>query len=240
MGGRAPSYPGMGRVGMLDLLRGLSLVLMVVYHFFYDLTLYCGFPKSVMFHPFINFLQLVFASLFVAMSGATTVFSKSCAKRAVRLLAAAGVVTLATWFFNHQVFVRFGILHFLGVASLIGGLFLRFPALQKVHPFVWLGLFVVSRHLLSGIFPIPHLWMLGIRDAAFSSSDYFPILPWIFMYALGIWFGGKVKSGALPAWFYSVRQVQLQWVGRHPLWIYLLHQPVCMGITLLIARLMGR
>ena len=51
----------------LDVLRGLSIVLMVFYHWGYDLVLYGLIPAWVLYNPLLDALQLLFASVFVAM-----------------------------------------------------------------------------------------------------------------------------------------------------------------------------
>lgn len=44
----------------------------------------------------------------------------------------------------------------------------------------------------------------------------------------------------MPSWFYRVRLPFLEKVGSHTLIVYLLHQPVCMGLTLLLVKLCGQ
>ena len=100
-------------------------------------------------------------------------------------------------------------------------------------------LFFLFRWLLSPTYDIPHLWWLGIRQPSFSSGDYFPLLPWFFMYLFGVWLGRAAAAEKLPAWFYRLRCPFLEKVGSHTLWIYLLHQPLCLGLTLLLVRLLG-
>lgn len=39
----------------------------------------------------------------------------------------------------------------------------------------------------------------------------------------------------LPAWFYEIRCAWLAYIGRHSLIIYLAHQPVILGVMLVIA-----
>ena len=71
-----------------------------------------------------------------------------------------------------------------------------------------------------------------------SSSDYFPLLPNLGYFFVGIFLGRtlyaekrslmpKVNSSAAPIRF-------LSWCGRQSLFIYLLHQPVLYGVIYLL------
>ena len=230
-GGKAARYSG------LDALRGLSILLMVLYHLGYDLVLYGLLPAWVLYNPLLDGLQLLFASVFVAISGAASTFSRSNVRRGLRMLACALAVSAVTFWFDPQEAVRFGILHFLGTAALLYQLLLpllrRFPP----HPVLCLVLFFLTRQLTKPYYGVHGLWWLGFRRPEFSSADYFPLLPWFFLYLLGVWLGGRIKQGRMPPFFYRLRQPFLEKVGRHTLLVYLLHQPVCMGLTLLLVKL---
>lgn len=225
------------RYQAVDALRGLSIILMVVYHFFFDLTMLGLFPYKVMFCKIVEILQIFFAALFVAMSGASSVFSSNLYKRSAKLLICAAVVTVATYLFDSSGFVVFGILHFLGTASLVCAVFKKFMFKINVNPVIWIVLFVVSRIALNRTFDVPHLWLLGVCDGNFVSTDYFPIFPWIFAYFAGISFGKAATAGRLNGAFYQFKAPPLAWVGRHTLAVYLLHQPVIMAIMFLVLKL---
>lgn len=234
------TIPEKSRYYALDALRGLSILLMVAYHFGYNLIMYRIAPAGLIYNPLLNVLQPFFASVFIAISGASSTFSHNNLRRGVKILLCAALVTLATWVFDSQVFVRFGILHFLGCAALIYEA-LR-PLLNKALRLGWLWLvpFFAAYFLLDRVFPFEHLWALGFRSASFSSTDYFPILPWIFMYFFGVWLGDVVSRGQMPGWFYRLRFPFFEKCGKHTLLIYILHQPVLLGLTYLVLFVIGR
>ena len=231
---------GKRRYYALDVLRGLSILLMVCYHWGYDLVLYDLLPDWVLYNPLLDGLQLFFASVFVAISGASSTFSRNNWRRGLKILLCALAVTAATYWFDPGSTVRFGILHFLGAAALLYQL-LR-PLLERFppNPLVCLALFFAARFVTKPHYPVPGLWWLGFRQPGFSSGDYFPLLPWFFMYLFGVWLGGWLERGQGPDWLRKVRCPWLENIGRHTLLVYLLHQPVCMGLTLLLVRLLGR
>ena len=75
---------------------------------------------------------------------------------------------------------------------------------------------------------------LGFPYPEFRSADYFPILPWFFLYLCG-WFGHHIFMRH-PSWQKAarVRIPVLGAIGRKSIWIYLLHQPVCYLIAMLL------
>jgi len=225
------------RILFLDAARGAMILLMVGYHLLFDLVYYCGVPSVLLFNPVLQLGQPVGAGVFILMSGASSRVSRSNAARGLKLSLAAAAVTASTWFFDHDAFVVFGILHFLALASLLYAaarpLLLKIP--DRVQPFLYAGLWAASMWVLG----LPAsggalLWLLGYPAAGFLSTDYFPLLPWIFVFLFGTWFGGLVFSHRLPARVYEWKPRRLAVVGRASFWIYLIHQPVIMGIVLLL------
>jgi uncharacterized membrane protein len=69
---------------------------------------------------------------------------------------------------------------------------------------------------------------IGFMSPSFRSADYFPLLPYLFVFLAGS-FAGR-WAGGLPQSAKSVHIPFLAAVGRHSLIIYLLHQPVMIGI----------
>ena len=96
---------------------------------------------------------------------------------------------------------------------------------------LWLALALGAMPLVFITVETPHLWILGLRTADFVSADYFPLLPWIFIFLFGASLGGRIKERRLPERFYGLACPPLEAVGRHSLLIYLLHQPVLMGLS---------
>ena len=80
---------------------------------------------------------------------------------------------------------------------------------------------------------------LGFRSPDFASADYFPLLPWVFMFLAGTFLGRYAKAGKFPEFMYRSRVPFFSWIGRHALIIYVLHQPVIYGIMLLITAIRG-
>lgn len=215
------------RIDIIDALRGVSILLMVVYHFGYDMVMYGRWPDWILFNPAINTLQSVFAGVFILLCGFSCRYSRNNPRRGILLLTLAAIISVATYLADTPIY--FGILHFLGVSVLIYSAAPKF--FSRVPPYIWIILLILSAAVLNLInsslsVDIPRLWILGIPDSGFYTADYFPIFPWIFVFLFGTWFGGFTKEKRMPEWFYKTKVPVISAVGRHTLLIYLLHQPV--------------
>lgn len=239
----SPSLPESrkhGRIGIIDAVRGLSILLMVIYHLHFDFYEQGIIDGQLLFSPLVSFLQTFFASLFILMSGISCRFSRNNLKRGLLMFAAGMAVTLVTAWYDPHLIVRFGILHFLGASAVLFAL-LEKP-LDRLFPHALLPLLCVALAILTWDLPnhtyrVRWLWMFGFPSEGFFSSDYFPLLPYIFVYLFGTWLGRLICAGRFPRWFYRFRCPALEWIGRKTMWVYLVHQPICMGIVRLILKL---
>lgn len=77
---------------------------------------------------------------------------------------------------------------------------------------------------------------LGFMPKSFFSTDYFPLLPWLFLFWAGYFLHHLVGRGRLAPLRRSVCP-PLGWMGRHSLVLYLLHQPVILGVLTVAFRL---
>ena len=248
-----------GRIHFLDELRGLCIVLMVFYHAFYVIGYL--FDVSFMRTLFNIFtpIQPVFAGLFVIISGISCHLSHSNLKRGLFLAGVAALLSLVMWcaafwgILDRSSYVWFGILHCLAACILLYTL-LR-PTLQLVPP--WLGVILNSVLLflcwhvpfdsggyfgITGVFEwqipfarpnTPWLYPFGLCPV-YDVSDYFPLVPWFFCFLTGTYMGVWAKKGKFPKTLYHSRLPFLATIGRHTLWVYVLHQPILYGICFLI------
>lgn len=123
-----------GRIHTMDEVRGLCVVLMVIYHAFYTTGYLFGFSVGRDFISFFSPAEPFIASVFILISGISSNLSRSNVKRGAKLLLVAAAVTLVTVFITPQGAIYFGILHFLSIAMLLFGL------LQKAMGKIPLGL----------------------------------------------------------------------------------------------------
>jgi len=223
------------RIEIIDGLRGLSILLMVLHHFGFDLVTFCGAPAGLVENWVVWILSPTFAGLFIFMSGICCRFSHSNLKRGIVTFAGGIAVTVATYIMGMPAW--FGILHFMGAAAIIFSLVRKvLDKLPKVPALVIFAiLFVISWvFIYRQYFDVSGLWWLGFKNPEFYSSDYFPLLPWIWVYFAGNIVGVWIAERKLPERFYTQKVPFLADIGRNTLVVYLLHQPVLYALSMLI------
>ena len=77
-----------------------------------------------------------------------------------------------------------------------------------------------------------YLAFLGFPSSDFVSADYFPILPWIFLFMAGFYLWNFIAQKNLAKYF-EFKIPLFDKIGKYSLWIYLAHQPVIMGVLML-------
>jgi len=232
------------RIWEIDFLRGLAIILMVGYHLLFDLGEFRGLKRFLGFSTDLSstawtIAQFFFAGLFVVLSGISGTLSRNNIRRGLRLLAVSLAVTVATYIFDPTSAVYFGILQCLAVSMLVYG-----ACLAKARPAVcgaWgalvIGLSLALPVLKKGL-TVRFDWLmpLGITSPSFSSFDYFPLLPWLGIFLVGAALGKSAYAsrGSLLPWRLPVTFVNI--AGRYSLLIYILHQPIIMGVLYLVGR----
>ena len=232
---------GRPRYQSLDLLRGLAILLMFVFHFSYDLN-YFGVVTIYFLEGWFwpNF-RIVIVSLFLLVMGISLylsahkgIRSKSYLRRLTLLIVYAALVSVGSWYMFPQTYIWFGILHFIAVASVLGLLFVRLGILNLLIGCMLLLLGVFYNHSL---FDSPLLQWLGMMSYQPRTEDYVPLVPWFGIVLIGIYLGkymlNKPGSMLFSQWQNPVVD-SVCFAGRHSLHIYMLHQPVFIGLLWLV------
>lgn len=248
----APQKP---RIWGLDRLRGLSVLAMVIYHGLFSLVYLFGVELPWFQSFWLSELVVpLIGGSFVSLCGISTNLSRSPLRHGAQVFFWAMVLTAVTGLLLPDLIIRFGVLHLLGCCLLLAGLgqplWERIP--RGIGLGVSLGLFAFTYHLPDGYLgwrglwslPVgvssPYLFPLGLPDLGFSSSDYYPLIPWFFLFMAGLFLGRWLKEGKGPRSLYEPRLPLLQWIGSHSLPIYLLHQPLLVGLFGLYFLLRGQ
>lgn len=230
------------RVYSLDWLRGFAVLGMILHHALFAVeSVSWMFGQNIWF-PILQttafkILQELFVGVFLLISGICTAFSRNVLRRGLIVSGAALAVTLVTGVLLPAVGVTgmeiwFGILHMFGLSMLLYGLF---TCKHRWVPVITgVTLFVVYLFLVECKYEpwaMNAMTVLGFPPYGFFSADYYPLLPYFFLYLAGTFLGPLVREHRLPGWFYSVRIKPIEWIGRHSLWVYLLHQPLLFGLA---------
>lgn len=215
------------RLMEIDALRGVAIVGMVIFHGVYDLIILdvlsiepYAWPQIIVVRAVqFLFLGLVGVSIHLSSRGA-----KAQLRRGLTIFSCGLLVSLATWLTFPDQYVRFGVLHFIGVSIPIVALFKNHKAWAVFAALVC----ILLGSLVSGVkVEVPWLFPIGLTTVNFSSFDYFPLFPWLAVPLLGLVVGEIVYSKHKPTRLAVLAKVPgLTAMGRHSLAIYLLHQPV--------------
>ena len=234
-----------GRYALLDELRGLDLVSMMLYHGCWDLVNLFGIQADWYYGLPGHLWQQSICWVFILLSGFCVPLGHHTLKRGAQVFAAGALVTAVTLLFMPEDRVVFGVLTFLGSAMLLTGLLE--PLLKKIPPAAGLAvsavLFALTYHLderwlgFGGLrLALPDAWyanyftaFFGFLPFDFYSTDYFALLPWLFLFWAGYFLHGVVGRARMEPLRRSVCPA-LGWMGRHSLLLYLLHQPVIYGV----------
>lgn len=238
------------RAGFLDEWRGVALLCMLAYHTFYDLYALFGVPLPLFTSPFYVNLQRFIGYSFILISGISCRYSRSNLRRGLICFGCGMLMTAATAILMPEQLILFGVLHFLGAAMVLYALLQK--ALERI-PSLWgmigaAAAFLIFQPVSQGYLGIGPLrvtlpdilyasnllFPLGFYGPRFSSADYYPLLPWFFLFLLGAFWGRYWEAGRMPGFVYRTHLRGLAFLGRHTILVYLAHQPVIYLVLTLI------
>lgn len=223
------------RYGEIDSLRAVAIVLMVLFHLVYDLKEFAGVNIDYQ-APFWFSIGKTSALLFIFISGLSSGFSRSPVSRGLKVLFYGVVITIVTYLFMKEEYVRFGILHFLGVTMILSPLIFRLSSRTLwglVGSFALLGFWFKGQVVGTSLF-LP----FGLMYDGFSSIDYYPLFPYLAVTLLGILayrhFYARRKE---PLFSFRLNFELTKWLSQNSLGIYLIHQPIILLIISIVNRI---
>ncbi len=137
---------------LLDSLRSFAILLMVYYHLLYDLEVLYGIPTGI-FHGHWPMVRILGAALFIFLAGYSITLSRNPIRNGCKVLLFACLISIGTLLSFPDDFVRFGILHLLGIGMLISPFF----KLPRFNILIGIALFFL------GFLPLNYpAWVLPI------------------------------------------------------------------------------
>ena len=233
---------------IIDVSRGFAILLMFIYHFSFDLDYY-GFIQQDFYHDafWLNF-RLLIVTLFLTIVGISLYLAsyrglrkKRFQQRLLLLIFYSALISISSWVMYPKAMIFFGILHFITVASVLGLLFIR---LGIINLFLGITLIVIAQLIQHPFFDQTFSQWFGLMTKLPITVDYVPLLPWFGVVLIGIYLG-QLLTQCHPESFF------LCWRSEHPaskllilgsrysLHIYMLHQPLFLGILYIISQIIG-
>ena len=220
---------------VIDCIRGCAILAMMAYHFGFDLNMQ-GYIVQDLNHSIVWQIarSLILGTfLFVAGFSMALAAQQSLKKRLIRLTRiafCAVLVSVVSLFMFPDSWIFFGVLHFLVVATVICWVVMPYKKLLMV---LAVAITVIGILYQSQVFDQPALQWLGMMTHKPITEDYVPIFPWLGVMMMGIilgqWALTRVQLWPL-ACTPNVVLSPVQWLGRHSLAVYMLHQPILLGL----------
>ena len=224
----------------LDFFRTLAISLMVIFHFIYDLKLFAvvdwDIPDGVGWQQF----RWVIITVFFLCLGVSLKFAhsqtfkpKKYLTRLLQITAAALIISIGSYVFVPDNWIFFGVLHFIAFSSIVAIPFLKSPKAAFLC-----GMSII---LVGALGLVKTRWPFHIlfENLPSYTNDFVGIFPWLGVVLLGISLGYSKWLISDP--LYKLSQTLspkvntlMSWPGQHSLSIYLLHQPVMVGVLYLL------
>ena len=228
------------RFERLDALRAVAIVWMAVFHLYFDLAHFRFIRANFYADPFWTTQRTFILSLFLLCAGAGQAIAweqqQSWARfwrRWAQVAGCAVLVSIGSWLMFRHRYISFGVLHAIAVMMIVMRLTVRGGA------WLWLAgavAIALPQFVRDPFFDTRLTNWIGLATRKPATEDYVPLLPWIGVMWWGVAGGRWVRqrrrhwlTGGVP------RMLQpMAVLGRWSLSFYMLHQPVLIGILMLV------
>lgn len=240
---QAASAPPLQRIPLIDALRGGAVIAMIFYHFGYDLN-YLGWLHQAITHD-LRWLTartlilgtfLLTTGIGLALAEGQQTRLKTRWMRIGKIAAAAALVTVGSWLMFPKSAIYFGTLHAIALMNLL--LLLR-PLAAMPAALLGVCALGLGNVYANALFNHPALAWIGLMTYKPLTEDYVPMLPWFGVCLIGY---AAMKALISRGPMQTARGPHLPrfllWTGRHSLPIYLLHQPLLLGILIPITPIL--
>ncbi|MGL4729636.1 MAG: heparan-alpha-glucosaminide N-acetyltransferase [Bosea sp. (in: a-proteobacteria)] len=247
--------PPRGRIDLIDVLRGVAILAMIIFHGAWDLSQADLIATDISTHQgWQNFARTIAAS-FLTLVGISLVlghgqshgkpqglggFRRDAFLRRWALVAGAALlVSLGTWFAIPDAWIFFGILHNIALSSLLAIPFLALPWI--VVATVAVLVLALPFLIRSPLFDPQWLIWTGLAERVPDTVDFVPLFPWFGCVLMGMALA-RLGQDWLERLNWQASNPPASWLksaGQHSLAIYLIHQPVLIGSIWLMTKMLA-
>ncbi|WP_419172175.1 heparan-alpha-glucosaminide N-acetyltransferase [Halobacteriovorax sp.] len=214
------------RFHLIDLIRGIAVILMIIFHFTYDLDIF-GYVDVEFFRPgFWYYLPRLIVTLFmfsvgvsICMAHPGKIHMRSYNIRLAKIGIAALIISISTYFMFPKNWIYFGTLHCIFFATI-----LITPLRNRPWLSATLAVIILVLEQTKYAIPFPQM------DHA--SLDYIAIFPWVAVSLLGITFFHLGLHRFSYPQLYPLRKIQF--LGKHSFLIYVTHQVILYSIVYVV------
>lgn len=234
------------RLWEIDALRGLAVVAMIFFHFMWDLWFLGLTSENIPGAGWQAFARGI-GTAFTFLLGLSLTLSTAqlrqrgrapwpaTLRRGLTLIGCGMVISLGTYLFVGQEYVRFGILHHAGTALLLAYPFVRAPRPLTLA----VAAMVIAFGSYAPTMPVTHEWLIpfGVYPKSIGMVDYYPLAPWFGVALLGVVVGRTAYAEGRRRFLLNDFSAApplpwLRFLGRHSLAVYLIHQPLLIGVLM--------
>ena len=236
------------RFDKVDLIKGVAVIFMVIFHIFY-------FPNQYGFKEFnydtktlttlakiaqIIFITGVGVNMYISYNSDKEKIKKDKKKkseflkkqlyRILKLVLIAIFISIFSYFIFGNMFVKFGILHFMAFSSLLLLPLVDSPKLLVVIVLVTLFIRYLigkDKKIFYGV-PPKIAFITGLYSS-YGAVDHFPIIPWIVFICIGIILGRVITNKKNQDLLVDKKEDKnlitkgVKWCGKNSLEIYVVH-----------------
>ncbi len=237
----------------IDIIRAVAIINMIAYHTVWDLVYLYDFDWKWYMSEWAYIWQQFICWSFILVSGFSVSLGSKKIRRGLVVLLSGEIISVVTTAFMAETRIQFGILTCVGSCMLMVGI--SDKMMKKLNPvsgiIIGAGLFVVTRNINEGflgfekwnLIELPEKLYcntfstyLGFTVDGFFSTDYFSIFPWIFLYITGYYLYKLFEAKDILKYFEKGGSKWLEWIGRHSLEFYIVHQPLIYLALMLIFK----
>ena len=250
------------RYDTIDFLKGIAIILMIIFHIFYFPNVY-GFTEFKWNTPLLKIIAKIAQVIFITTAGINLYlayhhklekdkmenivenkieyFIKHLS-RTSKLIVIAILISISSYYVFGNMFVKFGILHFMAASSLI---LLPFIDNQEMLVFI-IFIVLVLKYLVNNHQSIfysvpPKIAFISGFYNAYGSIDHFPLVPWLAVMCVGLLAGKVIVNSDSKNLLLdddkdkkNIVNNALKWTGKNSLEIYVAHWIVLYIVFVLI------